>query len=140
MTIPPQARLPINKELTESQIQMLEAECQVLKAAIRTLEARSLAERQWITELDRRTRWVRDDRTAGEVIDFQDDTRDKPSPQCLAFTQALRDQYEAQANMLKIDLAKKKSEILALSAFLCLMAALPPLQGLIRRLGTGMAG
>lgn len=76
-----------------------------------TLEARSLAERQWITELDRRTRWVRDDRTAGEVIDFQDDTRDKPSPQCLAFTQALRDQYEAQANMLKIDLAKKKSEI-----------------------------
>lgn len=104
--IPPQGRLPINKEQTENALKLAQSEAYLKQQRIKNFEARSLAERQYITALSEAVSgvqaWLRV--SAGAATERLLKTT-------IQYTQALQDYYETEVNILKVDLARTKSQI-----------------------------
>jgi len=95
--IPPQANIRVNRKFIEQEIAQLETVVGLKKRRIYCLEQRSLRERQWITHMDARM-------PDSEKHYIEPTIGDR-------YTQALKDYYDSEVQIMKVDLMQMEMEL-----------------------------
>lgn len=87
----------VNREQIENALKLAEAEALLKRERIKAMDARSLAERKWITFLY-------------ETIAPALNAKGYREP-AIEYTQALKYLYEAEVSILKVDLSRTEAQI-----------------------------
>jgi len=98
--IPSQSSI-INRKILEQQITALEAVINLKQRRIRCLEQRSLREREWIVALTVRT----------IVTPLVEPTHNAQRYTAQLYTEALRDYYDSEVQIMKVDLMQTEMEL-----------------------------